>query len=124
MLEGDGHRTNIHLESFNRTLNSLVGTKPNVWGVLENFVLIKADSRRVILNNAVGKDMHVNTGRKKKSLDHTEELQLLVRSFGTCPDQEYIQKIAQLRTPSLASRNVCGKLRIQFRTRTFKSVDS
>ena len=85
-LEDNGHRTNNHLESFNRTLNSLVGTKPNIWGVLENFVSIEADSRRVFLNDAVGQDMHVNT----------EKLQLLVQSFGRCPDQEYIQKVAHI----------------------------
>lgn len=90
----DGTQTNNMLESFNRTWNSLAGSKPNVWGILELFVSQEADTRRKFLSNSVGQDMRTNTGKKQRSMNSRDRLKFLVQAFDTIPRPEYLQQIA------------------------------
>ena len=61
-VKNDGIETNNMLESNNKTWNSLVGQRPNVWHIQENFIKQDAEARRSFLSNAVGQDMRTNTG--------------------------------------------------------------
>ena len=92
ILQG-GPQTNNMLESYNRTLNSLVGAKTNVWDFLKLVISQEANTRRVFLSNSVGQDLRGNTGRKQAALDNIQRIKYLVTSFNTTPPQEYIQMI-------------------------------
>jgi hypothetical protein len=90
----DGVSTNNCLESFNRTLNSLVGIHTNVWKIIDTFKKQEAETRRVLLSNAAGRDMHGNTGRKESTRARHASLKLIVQQYGTIPDEAYLQQLA------------------------------
>ena len=46
------------LECFNRVWNSQVGQHPNVWKVIDAFIKTELEYRRILLLNAIGKDLH------------------------------------------------------------------
>ena len=86
--------TNNNLESWNRTWNQLMGMKPNVWKVVEGFKDQEAESRRILLSNAIGRDMTTNTGRLSLSRCHNERIRNLVMQYNTMPSKEYMQLVA------------------------------
>ena len=73
-VSADGTATNNSLECFNQVWNNQVGPHPNsqvgphpkVWKVIDAFINTGAESRRILLTNAIGQDLHQNTGRKEK----------------------------------------------------------
>ena len=69
-------QTNNIIESYNRTLNGLVGKNPNVWTLTEVFIQQAANSRRNYFVHASGRDNRVNTGRKQRSLDRNGRIKL------------------------------------------------
>ena len=77
-------------ESYNRTINILVGAKTNVWDFLKLVRSQEANTRRVFRSNSVGQDIHVNTGRKQAALDNIQKIKFFVTSFNTTP-QMYIR---------------------------------
>ena len=90
----DGTATNNSLECFNRVWNSQVGPHPNVWKVIDAFIKTEAESRRILLSNAIGQDLHQNTGRKERTMANHQRLKLLAEQFGVLPDKEYLQQVA------------------------------
>ena len=99
VIEG-GLQTNNMIESNNRTWNSLVGQRPNVWHVQEMFIKQDAEARRAFLSNAVGQDQRTNTGRKQKSLDAIQRIKFVVEAFGTMSKSDYISTLAHDRQKS------------------------
>ena len=90
----DGVATNNKLESFNRTWNSIIGFKKNVWHVHEQFVKQESEARRAYLANAVAADLHTNSGRKQKALDSLGRLKFVVSAYNTTPIKDYISILA------------------------------
>ena len=86
-------QTNSLLESFNRTWNSLAGSKPNVWGILEMFGSQEAETRRKFLANSVGQDMQTNTGKKQRSMNSRDRLMFLVQAFTLSLGQNTYNKL-------------------------------
>ena len=82
------------LESNNKTWNSLVGQRPNVWHIQENFIKQDAEARRSFLSNAVGQDMRTNTGRKQKSLDSRGRVKFVIEAFESMPRSDYLSMLA------------------------------
>ena len=90
----DKPQTNNMLERFNRTWNSLVGNNSNVWIVQETLVKRDAEARRNFMSNAVGQDLHHNTGGRQRSLDARERLKFVVDGFDAMPRSDYISILA------------------------------
>ena len=82
VLSGD-LETNNMLESHNRTWNSIVGHKSNVWSIQELFKKQEAEARRSFLSNVTGHDMHANSGRKQRSLDSRQRIKFVFEAFET-----------------------------------------
>ena len=61
-VKENGTQTNNMLESHNRTLNSLVGIKPNVWHIQEMFGKQDAEAHCAYLSNVKDQDMQTNSG--------------------------------------------------------------
>jgi hypothetical protein len=93
-VKEDEPQTNNMLESHNRTWNSLVGYKPNVWVIQELFIKQDAEARRNYLSNAVGQDMHTNTGRKQRSLHSCGRVKFVVDAFESMSRSDYISTLA------------------------------
>ena len=81
-------------QCFNRVWNSQVGPHPNVWKVIDTFIKIESESRRILLSNAIGQDLHQNTGRKERTMANHQSHKLLAEQFGVLPDKEYLQQVA------------------------------
>ena len=77
----DKPQTNNSLEHFNRAWNSLVGNNSSVWTVQDVFGKRDAEARSNFLNNAIGQDIHHNTGNRQRSLDAIERIKYVVQSF-------------------------------------------
>ena len=90
----NGIQTNNMLESHNRTWNSLVGIKPNVWHIQELFGKQDAEARRAYLSNAKGQDMHTNSGRKQRSLDARERIKFVVDAFEHMSRSDFLATLA------------------------------
>ena len=90
----DGVTTNSKFESFNRTWNSIIGFKKNIWHVQEQFVKQESEARRAYLANAVAADLHTNSGRKQKALDSLGRLKFVVSSYNTTPIKDYVSILA------------------------------
>ena len=73
------------IESYNRTINSLVGAKTNVWDFLKLVKSQEAKTQRVFLSNSVGQYIHGNTGRKQSALDNIQRIKFRVASASTPP---------------------------------------
>ena len=93
-VKEDKSQTNNTLERFNRTWNSLVGNNSNVWTVQEAFVKRDSEARRNFMSNAVGQDLHHNTGGRQRSLDARERLKFVVDGFDAMPRSDYISILA------------------------------
>ena len=87
-------QTNNMLESHNRTWNSLVGQSPNVWHIQDLFIKQDAEARRVFLSNSVGQDLHINTGRKQRSLDAAGRIKFVVDAYDSMSRKDYISTLA------------------------------
>ena len=73
------------IESYNRTINSLVGAKTNVWDFLKLVKSQEANTQRVFLSNSVGQYIHGNTGRKQSALDNIQRIKFRVARASTPP---------------------------------------
>ena len=73
---------------------SQVGPHPNVWKEIDAFIKTESESRRILLSNAIGQDLHQNTGRKERTMANHQRLKLLAEQFGVLPDKEYLQQVA------------------------------
>ena len=93
-VKENGLATNNMLESHNRTWNSLAGRNPNVWHIQELFVKQDAEARRSYLSNAVGQDLHNNTGRKQRSLDARHRIKFVLDNFENMTISDYVSTIA------------------------------
>ena len=93
-IKSGGAETNNQLEAYNKKFNSLAGQKTNVWDILKLVKMQEADTRRGFLANAVGQDLHANTGRRMSSLDSKGRIKFLVDHFDTTPNKEYILMLA------------------------------
>ena len=56
--------TNTGLESWNRTWNQDMSTKPNMWKIVQGFVIQDSETKQILISNAARVDMNTNTGRK------------------------------------------------------------
>jgi len=80
-------------ESYNRTINSLVGAKTNVWDFLKLVRSQEANTRRVT-SVKLCRSGHPRKHRQEAGGpgQHSKD-QVSVTSFNTTPPQEYIQMI-------------------------------
>ena len=71
-----------------------IRNNPNIWKVCELFQKQDAESRRILLSNAVGQDLTSNSGRKERSSANRQRIKLIVEQFNILPELEYLQQIA------------------------------
>ena len=60
ILEEDPVVTNIRLESWNRTCNQEMGSKPHMWKTIQGFVNQESETKQILVPNAAGRDMNMN----------------------------------------------------------------
>ena len=58
------------------------------------FTKIESESRKILLSNAIGQDLHQNTRRKERTMANHQRLKLLAEQFGVLPDKEHLQQVA------------------------------
>ena len=86
--------TNNTLESWNRTWNQEMGSKPNIWRVIQGFVDKESETKRILVANAAGRDMNTNSGRKSLVQNHHRRIASIARQYITLPTAEYLALIA------------------------------
>ena len=94
ILEEDPVVTNNGLESWNRTWNQEMGTKPNMWKIIQGFLNQESETKRILVSNAAGRDMNTNMGRKSLVKSHCERIAIIVLQYNTLPREEYLNLIA------------------------------
>ena len=71
-----------------------MGSKPNMWRVISGFVDKESETKRILVSNAAGQDLHTNTGRKSLVRGHYERIAGIVQQILTLPPEQYINLIA------------------------------
>ena len=86
--------TNNGLESWNRTWNQEMGTKPNMWKIVQGFVNQESETKRILVSNAAGRDMNTNTGRKSLVKNQYMRIRGIVQQYNTLPIEQYLNLMA------------------------------
>lgn len=94
VTSGNGVTTNNMLESFNRTLNSMAGQKPNVWKIHQLFIEQESSTRRTFLLNSTGQDLCENSSRKQQALNHIQRMNFIISNFHGTPSNLYLTAVA------------------------------
>jgi len=88
--------TNNMLESYNRTMNKLLGANSNIWQTIDSFIRQEAETRRVLVSNLAGLDLTVNQGRKKKVEQHHAMICSTVRRINDVSPTVYLKALARI----------------------------
>ena len=84
---------NNGLESWNRTWNQEMGTKPKTWKIVQGFVNQESETKRILVSNAAGRDMNTNTGRKSLVKNQFVRIGGIVQQYNTLPIEQYLNLI-------------------------------
>jgi hypothetical protein len=86
--------TNNTLESYNGMMKLLLGPNPDLWKTLQSLVSQEAETRRILMNNAAGLDLTVNSGRKQLLMDSNTRLQRIVQRISDLSPEVYLRTLA------------------------------
>jgi hypothetical protein len=88
--------TNNMMESYNRTLNKLLGANPNIWTAISCFIKQEAETRHTLVSNAAGLGLTGNTGRKKQVEQHHAMICSTVRRMKDLSPAIYLKAVARI----------------------------
>ena len=71
-----------------------MGVHPNVWKVIQGFIDSETETKRTLVANAAGKDLHLNTGRRSLVQNQYKRIASIAQQFHTLPSNEYVNLIA------------------------------
>jgi hypothetical protein len=86
--------TNNAMESYNRTMKNILGSKPNLWKVIQSLIAEEADTRRLLVSHATGQDLSTNTGRMQNVKEKHERILSLVKRFQDLSPGVYLRAMA------------------------------
>ena len=65
-----------------------------MWTIEQGFVNQESETKRILVSNAVGRDMNTNTGRKSLVKNQYVRIGGIVQQYTTLPIEQYLKLIA------------------------------
>jgi antitoxin component of RelBE/YafQ-DinJ toxin-antitoxin module len=88
--------TNNMMESYNRTLNKLLGVNPNIWTAISCFIKQEAETRHTLVSNVAGLGLTGNTGRKRQVEQNHAMICSTVRRLNDLSPTIYLKAVARI----------------------------